>query len=316
MRREIPRILGTTIAAACAATAVAACGTTHATPGPAAPVASRSSSPSPSPAATPRQRAQADAAAILASFVAPPGARRLPAAPAVDGGVLKTASDFPVSTALVDDTSWWLAPGQPQSLLTWEEARLPRQFAAADSSSAWDPSFGQTMSDTFSLPPVSGVLNTRDLVVEVVSAGSGQTAIRVDAQVTWQPPRPAAERVPSAARVVTISQLPSLLPHGKRPPASVTITDAAVTKRIAALVDQLPVSTLGVVSCPAMIGGGLELTFRAKAGGPALAVVNSEGSCDTVLFTLAGTQQPALTGSGSLVAQVLKTAGLRWHVIG
>jgi hypothetical protein len=310
MRRDIPRILGTTIVAACAAIAVAACGTTHATPGPATPAASRSSSPSPSPAATPRQRAEADAAAILASFVAPPGARRLPAAPAVDGGVLKTASDFPVSTALVDDTSWWLAPGQPQSLLTWEKARLPRQFTAGDST------FGQTMSDTFSLPPVSGVLNTRDLVVEVVSAGSGQTAIRVDAQVTWQPPRSPAERVPSAARVVTISQLPSLLPHSKRPPASVTITDAAVTKRIAALVDQLPVSTLGVVSCPAMIGGGIELAFRAKIGGPVLAAVNSEGGCGTVLFSLAGKQQPALTGSGSFVPQVLKDAGLHWHVIG
>jgi len=45
-------------------------------------------------------------------------------------------------------------------------------------------------------------------------------------------------------------------------------------------------------------------------------VVNSEGGCDTVLFTLAGQQQPALMGSGSMVAQVLKSAGLHWHVIG
>jgi hypothetical protein len=148
MRRDIPRILGT-IVAACAATAVAACGTTPAPPGPATPAAPGSSSPSPRPAATPRQRAEADAAAILASFVAPAAARRLAAAPALDGGVLKTASDYAVSTALVDDTSWWLAPGQPQALLTWEKARLPRQFAAGDAT------FGQTMSDTFSLPPGS-----------------------------------------------------------------------------------------------------------------------------------------------------------------
>ena len=316
MRRDIPRILGTTIVAACAATAVAACGTTHAPPGPATAATTAGPGPaspspaSPSRAATPRQRAVSDAAAILASFVAPPGARRLPAAPALDGGVLKSASDIPVSTALIDDTAWWLAPGQPQALLAWEKQRLPRQFAAGDAS------FGQTMSDTFSLPAVSGVLNTRDLVVEVVSAGGGRTAIRVDAQVTWQPPRSAAERVPSAARVVTITQLPSLLPHGKRPLASVTITDAAVTKRIAALVDQLPVSTLGIVSCPAMVGGGIELTFRAKAGAPVLATVNSQGGCDTVLFTLAGEQQPVLAGSGSLITKVLKTAGLHWHVIG
>src|SRR5215469_4890120 len=124
MRRDIPRILGTTIVAACAATAVAACGTTHAPPGPAtaattagpgpaspSPASPSPASPSPaspSRAATPRQRAVSDAAAILASFVAPPGARRLPAAPALDGGVLKSASDYPVSSALIDDTSWWL----------------------------------------------------------------------------------------------------------------------------------------------------------------------------------------------------------------
>ena len=305
MRRDIPRILGITITAACAATAVAACGTTHAPAG-----HTTTASTSPAPAVTPQQRAVSDAAAILASFVAPPGARRLPAAPAIAGGVLKSASDYPVSTALIDDTSWWLTAGQPQAVLAWEKGRLPRQFAPGDST------FGPTLSDTFSLPPVPGVLDIRDLVVEVVSAGGGKTAIRVDAQVTWQPPRSGTERVPSAAQVVTISQLPSMLPHAKRPPAPVTITDAATTKKIAALVDSLPVSTLGVASCPAMFGGGIELTFRAKAGGPGLAAANSAGACDTVVFSLGGKRQPALTRSASFVPQVLKDAGLHWHVNG
>ena len=308
MRPDIPRILGITISAACAATAVAACGTTHAPAGSATQAASRPASPS--PAATPRQRAVSDAAAILASFVAPPGARRLSAAPALDGGVLKNASDYPVSTALVDDTSWWLTAGQPQAVLAWEKGRLPRQFAAGDST------FGQTLSDTFSLPPVPGVLNTRDLVVEVVSAGGGKTAIRVDAQVTWQPPKSASESVPSAASVVTISELRSMLPHTKRPPAPVTITDPAVTKKIAALIDALPVSTLGVASCPAMFGSGIELTFRAKAGGPVLAAVNSAGGCDTVLLSVGGKQEPALAGSASVVSKALKAAGLHWNVNG
>ena len=103
--------------------------------------------------------------------------------------------------------------------------------------------------------------------------------------------------------MVTISELRSLLPHSKRPPAPVTITDPAVTKKIAALIDALPVSTLGVASCPAMFGGGIELTFRAKAGGPALAAVNSAGGCDTALFSVGGKQQPALAGSAAVVPQ-------------
>lgn len=306
-------LFGSTMVAGCAAmaVAVAGCGTTHATTGSLTATASRSTSRSPATpsAATPRQRAVADAAAILASFVVPPGARRLPKAPDVAGGVLRSASDFPVSTALVDDASWWLAPGQPEAVLAWEKAHLPRRFVPGDSS------FGiPGESHTFSLPPVPGVLNTRDLVVEVVSAGGGQTAIRVDAQVTWQPPRASGEQVPSAARVVMITQLPSLLPRSKRPPAPVTITDAAVVRRLAALVDGLPISTLGNASCPAMLGGGIQLAFRARVGGPPLAVVNSAGGCGTVLLTIDGKQQPALTGSATFVPQVLKAAGLHWRV--
>jgi hypothetical protein len=113
---------------------------------------------------------------------------------------------------------------------------------------------------------------------------------------------------------VTITQLPSMLPGSKHPPAPVTITDAAVTKKLAALVNELPVSTLGVASCPAMLGGGIELAFRAKAGGPVLAVANSAGACDTVVFTIDGRQQPALSGSAAFVPKVLKIAGLSWKV--
>ena len=142
-----------------------------------------------------------------------------------------------------------------------------------------DADFGPPSWDrTFSLPPVPGVLNARDLVVEVTGAGNGQTAIRVDAQVSWQPPRPASERVPSAARVVTITQLPSLGPHARRPPAPVTITDLAVVRRLAALVDSLQLSTIGPAApCPASLGGGIRLTFLARAGGPPLAVAQGPG---------------------------------------
>ena len=161
--------------------------------------------------------------------------------------------------------SFWRAPGQPQAVLAWEQAHLPRRFTPEDAD------FGPPSWDrTFSLSPIPGVLNARDLVVEVAGAGNGQTAIRVDAQVSWQPPRPAAERVPSAARVVTITQLPSLDPHASRPPAPVTITGLAVVRRLAALVDSLQLSTIGpAASCPPPPGGGIQLTFLARVGRPA-----------------------------------------------
>jgi hypothetical protein len=215
-----------------------------------------------------------------------------------------------VSTTLVDDVSFWRAPGQPRAVLTWEQAHLPRRFTAGDAD------FGPPSWDRmFSLPPIPGVLNARELVVGVTGAGNGQTAIRVDAQVSWQPPRPAADRVPPAARLVTITRLPSLDPRAGRPPAPVTITGLAVVRRLAALVDSLQLSTIGpAASCPLAAGGGIRLTFLARAGGPPRAVARGPAACGTVQFSVGGKRQPALQITDSFIPQVLKLAALHWKI--
>jgi hypothetical protein len=295
MRPQIRCAPGATfLAAACVAMAVAGCAAAHTT-GPVTAVS-----------ATPRERAVVDAAAILKAFAVPPGAQRLQQAP----DALKVPITTLVSTTLVDNVSFWRTSGQPQAVLAWEQAHLPRRFTPGDAD------FGPPSWDrTFSLSPVPGVLNDRDMVVEVTGAGNGQTAIRVDAQVSWQPHRPASERVPPTARVVTITQLPSLDPHARHPHAQVTITDLAVVRRLAALIDHLQPSTIGRdASCPASMGGGIRLTFRAKAGSPPLAVAQGPAACGTVQFSVGGNRQPALQLTDSFIPQVLKLAGLHWTV--
>jgi hypothetical protein len=295
------RAPGTTLLlAACAAMTAAGCAATPTTTGPVTAASRTAASP------TPRQRAGADATAILRAFAVPPGAQRLQKAP----DALKVPISTLVSTTLVDDVSFWRAPGQPQAVLAWEQAHLPRRFTPGDAD------FGPPSWDrTFSLPPIPSVLNGRDLVVEVAEVANEQTAIRVDAQVSWQPPRPAPERVPSATRVVTITQLPSPGPHARRPPAPVTITNLAVVRRLAALVDSLQLSTIGPdAPCPAPPGGGIRLTFRARAGGPPLAVAHGPAACGTVQFSVGGKGQPALQITDSFIPQVLKLAGLHWKV--
>jgi hypothetical protein len=307
------RVLSVTIVGGCAALAAAGCGTVHAAapPGSAATVSAAVSRPAAPASVTPRQRAVAGAAAILASFAVPPGARRLSGPPDVAGGVLKGPTVPPATPDLVDDASWWQAPGSPQAVLGWEKAHLPRQFSAAGNDTLYGSGTG-AWSDTFSLPAVPGVLNSRQLIVEVVSAGGGQTVIRADAQVTWLPAKPATESVPSTARVVTITPIPGL-GVASRPPASVTLSDAAAVRRIAALVDALPVSPPGAYSCPMDTGKGLRLTFRATPGGPAVATVTAGlDGCGGVSLTVAGKSQPGLSGGPGLAAQVLAIAGLHW----
>ena len=293
MRPRMRCAPGTTLlVAACAATA-AGCAATYTTTG-------LATSPGP------RDRAVADAAAILKAFVMPPGARQLQNPP----DALKAPITTLISTTLVHDVSFWRAPGRPQAVLAWEQAHLPRRFTPGDAD------FGPPSWDrTFSLSPVPGVLNARDMVVEVTEAGNGQTAIRVDAQVSWQPPRPASDGVPSAAHVVTITQLPGLDPHARRPPAPVTITDLAVVRRLAALVDNLQLSTIGPdAPCPPPLGGGIRLTFLARAGGPPLAVAQGPAACGTVQFSVGGKRQPELQLTDSFIPQVLKLADLDWKV--
>jgi hypothetical protein len=287
----------TLLMAACAAMTVAGCGATPTTTGPVTAATGTAGSP------TPRERAVVDAAAILKAFMVPPGARRLQQAP----DALKAPITTLVSTTLVDDVSFWRAPGRPQAVLAWEQAHLPRRFTPGDKD------FGPPSWDRmFSLSAGPGVLNARDLVVEVTGVGNGQTAIRVDAQVSWQPPRSASEQVPPSARAVTITQLPSLVPYARHLPAPVTIVDLAVVRRLAAVVDNLQLSTIGPgASCPAPLGGGIRLTFLATAGGPPLAIAQGPAACGTVQFSVGG-KQLALQITDSFIPQVLKLAGLHW----
>ncbi len=293
------RLPGAILATSCAAIAVSACGTQAATvqPGSSAPAA-----------VSPRQRAEADATAILASFVPPAGARRLTAAPGAGGGALRQPIQVPGGN-LVDDVSWWLAPGPPEAVLAWEQAHLPARFATAGSAEASGRDGLYEWSHEFSLPPVPAVLDSRELVVQVVSAGANQTAIRVDSQVTWLPAKPAAERVPAGTVSVTISEVTGA---GTKPPAPVAVTDKATLRKIVSLADALPVFPPGIHSCPPSGGLLLELAFR-DAGGGVLAVVDAnQGGCGTVSFIVGGTSTLTLWHGASFVRQVLEVAGLHW----
>ncbi len=296
----------TLLLTASAGIALAGCAATHTATGPAAAASRTAAASHTAELPTTGQRAVADAAAILKEFVVPPRAQRLREAPALLKAPISTLG----TTTAVDDVSFWRAPGQPQAVLAWEQAHLPRSFTPEDAD------FGPPSWDrTFSLSPIPGVLNARDLVVEVTGVGSRHTAIRVDAQVSWQPPRPGSERVPSATRVVTITQLLSPDPRAKRPRAPVTITDLAVVRQLAALVDGLQLSTIGpYASCPAPPGDEIKLTFLAKPGGRPLAVAQAPSACGTVRFSIGSKRQPALQITDSFIPQVLKLVNLRWKV--
>jgi len=271
------------------------------------------SAPAPTSAAdqSTKQQAEAAAAALLAEFVPPPGARRLAGPPDLPGGWEQHPQSSLVSNSMVDEAAFWDAPGDPPSLLSWEQARLTvKGFALGDADfgpPSWDREFDLT---------AAGVLTSRELIVEVVGAGNGQTVIRLDADVAWQPSRPQDSMVPNAARVVTISELISGNPQAKRPPAPVTITNPTITRRLAALVDSLPVSPLNheAASCPGASWGSLQLAFRTRIGGPVLVLVQTDQDCGMVDFTVTGQPVLGLENNPSVDRQILAISSLPWKL--
>lgn len=310
------------LAAACVALALTACASGRPSSAGHAQTSFRHGSASPTTdvassvtGQTLRQRAEADAVAILRSFAVPPGGHRLAGPPDLPGGALKTPASYLEATSEVHLTGFWEAPDDPQALLAWEQAHLKARFTLGDAG------FGPPVWDrAFQFAP-EGALITRELDVEVAGSGDGQTGIRVDAWAAWQPPRSASSRVPPAARTATITELSngSLAGPGgaaaKRLPAPVTINDPATVLRLATLINGLPLSTIPPDSpCPFDLGRFLSLTFRARPGGPALALVQTDQPCDGVTLTVGGKQQPALQNDSTLDGRILKLAGLTWKV--
>ena len=97
-----------------------------------------------------------------------------------------------------------------------------------------------------------------------------------------------------------------------------TITGPVRLRRIVALVDGLPLFPPGVFFCPVDGFARLVLTFRARPGGPALAVAEPDlEGCQRVSFTIGGKPQPSLGpvgGGRSFAASVARIAGLPWNL--
>jgi hypothetical protein len=291
-------ILGTALAVSCGGlTSVATVVKSSGTPTGSSPTGSSQ------PAGTPRQRAAADAAAILGEFVPPPGAVRLAKRPALPGGWGKYASMSVNSIAQVDAVGYWRVSGAALAVLAWEKTHISRSFSRRDVIMG-PPSWNSE----YSLPPVPGVLPGRVMNVQVYDVGGGVTVIMAAAMVSWQPPRPASEVIPDSVTLVTIT------PAGPwQGGAPVTITSVPVVRRLAALVNGLPVATAGEgIPCP--LSAGVTLTFRATAGGPAVAVSTGPAECGVMHLTLNGKDEPDLQPHGDYLAAVVKIAGLHWKL--
>jgi hypothetical protein len=314
---------------ACGAT-LAACGTAT-VPSAIAPAHqdAATSAPASPQQPSPKQRAKADAAWIAGSFVPPPGSKRLPGVPGgVVGGALTQPVDTPVDPDVVDDSSVWQVPGAPSDALAFTAAHLPRQFhrEGGGTGSYGGPGFLVTIDD-FGVQSGLGPLDTGYLQVESTTSASGQTYLRVDAVVTWQPTRPAATFLPAGRiHAVVVSAAPGMNDPTK-PPAPVTVTDPATVAQLVSLVNGLPLFPPGEYNCPQDDGRGMQMEFWTTVGGTRLATAFAKhGGCGGMELLL-GAGEVAATNWGTVrgeiglgpvgsdpARQVLTISGMNWKL--
>jgi hypothetical protein len=291
MTSTVSRLLGASLISALA---LAGCAVAHSSATAASHTATATAHPATATALPPRQRAEADAAAILAAFVVPPGARKLPGPPTGQANQLKNITGSSASPNWIDKAGFWQVKGDPRQVLAWTAGHVGRSHTDGGLITNFPvPGRPETVWERdYALPPVPAAEDTRELTVEVADAGSGQTAIRVDAQVT----------------------------------------SPAAVRRITAMVNSLPVFPPGPRECGFGRGevAALVLTFLAAPRGKGLATayVSTEG-CEPVFFAV-GSQQitnntrtwnaPGVTelgvpfGGRAFAGTVLKTAGSKWSL--
>jgi hypothetical protein len=108
----------------------------------------------------------------------------------------------PSSPFLLDVARWWSLPISSADALAWVRAHPPSGLRASAQGSGTGPggpfpylAFADTSTEAYTQPT---------LLIEVVSRGSGESAMRADGQTVWVPLRPPVEKVPPDVSAVRL----------------------------------------------------------------------------------------------------------------
>ncbi len=260
--------------------------------------------------------AAADAASLLALAPVPPGAQ-----PASSSPVAETsgAPQTPGTPDLVDQSTWWTAPGSTALVTAWVQAHVPPGAAMVGSGSTSTRGTVTSRYVVFAFAARQPVLTERALTAMVAPDGPAQVALRADAQVVWDPARSAASLVePAMVGSITVTRRPGF-PMLAGPgttvglPAhdtTVTTTNPALVHHIVTVLDGLPVDNSGVHSCPAWSGLAFTMNLVARDKTTLATVSGNQAQCGGLALTVGGKPQPSVDDPGDvLLGQVASMLG-------
>ena len=244
--------------------------------------------PSPGSEIAPRSRALAESRRLVGLVGVPPGAVEA-ARPPVPA--LRKPAELPGGTYLLDTPRWWSVPMSMGAALDWLRANPPSGLVASGSGSG--DGLGGPNATLSYRDGTSDAYNSATLLIEVVSAKSGASAVRADGQVLWVPPRSDAERAP-----LHPSRVELLAYRGARTNvlARRTLIGAEAAK-VARLIDALTRDNRGVHGCAMDTGFRIDVTFELPSGP---LVFTEWPACDEVNVTSNGHAEPGLIDSPTL----------------
>jgi hypothetical protein len=143
---------------------------------------------------------------------------------------------------------------------------------------------------------VAAGLANAELGTNAMAAAGGDTLIRVDASVSWFPPRSAAEQLNAASFGSVTVTATEFLPRSRT--VTRIFTSAAVIGRLVAVADRLPATPYPDVAAMSCAPGGTAYSLEFTPG-----VVLYAGGCGgSDAITVNGKQQPRLWDQGVLTS--------------
>jgi hypothetical protein len=240
---------------------------------------------------------------LLAAAPIVPGATRVDRAPVP---ILRDPAEALGSDHLVARHAWWTTSRSEQDVLDYAASHVAiglkqnGSFSGEGVGDARDQ--GLRFEATGREWGKPAVFTELELLINAVPYRDG-TAIRVDAEAIWLPPRASAGYVPLAVKSVDIV----VDRNGSAPTVRRTL-DMADARSLARLVNGLPVATPGTFHCPMMRGFSDTLTFHSVRE---VVTVHAEADgCGFVHLVPAPENAPDLSGGVTLNRAVLRLLGL------
>ncbi|BEP16309.1 hypothetical protein acdb102_46200 [Acidothermaceae bacterium B102] len=193
--------------------------------------------------------------------------------------------------SVIERETRWTSAMAPADLVDWVLARPPEGLRATSSQSD-----GTTVTQSFTT-----ARNPYVALRFVVSPISGGSAVRVNAQVFWTPPKSAVEVIPATVTSATLRYTSPDKPNGQSGATTDLTLHGAALARVVRNLDALPTKTIDIASgCAA--GFDETATVSLHNRGQRVRFVIDLGACSLVHVTSGTSTQPVLRGSESLVA--------------